>query len=37
MKIIFNINLFLYESQMMDIDLKLDSYNSIDDLQYLFE
>ena len=37
MKIIFNINLFLYESQMMDIDLKLDSYNSIDDLQNLFE
>ena len=32
-----NINLFLYESQMMDIDLKLDSYNSIDDLQNLFE
>ena len=32
-----NINLFLYESQMMDIDLKLDSYNSIDDLPNLFE
>ena len=32
-----NINLFLYESQMLDIDLKLDSYNSIDDLQNLFE
>lgn len=32
-----NINLFLYESQMMDIDLKIDSYNSIDDLPYLFE
>ena len=32
-----NINLFLYESQIMDIDLKLDSYNSIDDLPYLFE
>ena len=32
-----NINLFLYESQMMDIDLKLDSYNSMDDLQNLFE
>ena len=32
-----NINLFLYESQMMDIDLKLDYYNSIDDLQNLFE
>lgn len=32
-----NINLFLYESQMMDIDLKLDSFNSIDDLQNLFE
>ena len=32
-----NINLFLYESQMMEIDLKLDSYNSIDDLQNLFE
>ena len=32
-----NINLFLYESQIMDIDLKLDSYNSIDDLPNLFE
>ena len=32
-----NINLFLYESQMIDIDLKLDSYNNIDDIPKLFQ
>ena len=32
-----NINLFLYETQLIDIDLKLDSYNTIDDLPKLFE
>ena len=31
-----NINLFLYESQMMDMNLNLDSYNNIDDLSRLF-
>ena len=32
-----NINLFLYETQLIDIDLKLESYNTIDDLPKLFE
>ena len=32
-----NINLFLYESQMMDMNINLDSYNNIDDLSGLFQ
>ena len=32
-----NINLFLYETQLIDLDLKLESYNTIDDLPKLFE
>ena len=31
-----NINLFLYESQIKDMNLKLDSYKSIDDLSEIF-
>ena len=32
-----NINIFLYESQMMNMILNLDSYNNIDDLSKLFQ
>ena len=32
-----NINLFLYESQTLDMNLKLDTYNSNDDLLEIFE
>ena len=32
-----NINLFLYESQIMDMNLKLDSYNSVDELYELLK
>ena len=32
-----NINLFLYESQIMDMNLKLDSYNSVDELSELLK
>ena len=32
-----NINLFLYESQILDMNLKLDTYNSNDDLLEIFE
>ena len=30
-----NINIFIYESQMLDMNLNIDSYNTIDDLSKL--
>ena len=32
-----NINIFIYESQMLDMNLNIDSYNTIDDLSKLFQ
>ena len=32
-----NINLFLYESHALEMNLKLDSYNNVDDLQKIFQ
>lgn len=32
-----NINLYLYESHALEMNLKLDAYNSVDDLQEIFQ